>query len=281
MSWLNGFGKTAIKDFRFGEDKYMKNLKLFFLFSKFSLKTIFQARLGIVFFIMGKIFRFLFFFLLIVLILQKTRIIKGYTMDQVIIFYLTFNIVDTAAQILFREVYRFRQLVLSGNLDLILTKPFHPFLKILIGGVDFLDLVLLIPYLGLTFYFASKIATVYSLSSIVYSLLLLNSLFIATAFHIFVLAFGILTTDVDHTIMIYRDLTSLGRFPLEIYKEPMRGIFSFIIPIGVMMSFPPYALFNLLSFPLLVFAFLVSFLLFAFSIQLWNYALRKYQSYGG
>lgn len=258
-----------------------RNIKIFLLFSQFSLKTVFQARLGIIFFMMGKIFKFLFFFFLIVLILGRTRIIKGYDLNQVIVFYLTFNIVDTAAQILFREVYRFRPLVLSGNLDLILTKPFHPFLRVLVGGVDFLDLVLLVPYLGLTFYFASQIPNINYLSSIIYLLLLLNSLLIATSLHIFVLAFGILTTDVDHTIMIYRDLTSLGRFPLEIYKEPLRGIFSFIIPVGVMMSFPPYALFNLLSLPLTTFAFLVSFLLFALSMKLWNYALKRYQSWGG
>lgn len=257
------------------------NLKIFLLFSQYSLKTTLQGRLGVLFFVLGKVLRFFFFIFLIFLIFGRTKIIKGYDFNQVIIFYLTFNIIDTASQTLFREVYRFRQLVLSGNFDLVLIRPHHPFLKILIGGVDFLDVFMLIIYVILTFFFILKIPNFHLLSSIFYLLLLLNSLLIATAFHIAVLAFGILTTEVDHTIMIYRDLIALGRFPIDIYKEPVREIFTFIIPIAIMMSFPPKALFGLLSWQLAVFSFLLSLILLFLSLKFWGYALKKYQSWGG
>lgn len=197
------------------------------------------------------------------------------------IFYLSFNIVDTVSQILFREVYRFRPLVLSGDLDLILTKPYHPFLRILVGGVDFLDLFLAVPYFLLLFYFASKVGVLDLKDIFLYCLLLLNALIVACAFHIAVLALGILTTEVDHTMMIYRDLTTLGRFPMEIYREPVRSFFTFIIPIGVMMSFPAKSLFHLLQPSLIAFAFLLSCILLFLSMRLWNYAITKYQSLGG
>lgn len=255
-----------------------RSLKIFVLFSKFSLKTTFQARAGVIFFMIGKILRFLLYLSLIFIVLGKTKIIKGYGLNQAVVFYLTFNIVDTAGQILFREVYRFRQLVVSGNLDLVLTKPYHPFLKILVGGVDFLDLVLLIPYIGLAVWFA-HITNLFSLT--LYFLLILNALIITTAFHIIVLGLGILTTSVDHTMMIYRDITTLGRFPIDIYREPIKGIFTFIIPIGIMMSFPPKALFNLLSPLYIAYAFMLSFAIFWFSLWFWNYAIKKYQSAGG
>lgn len=258
-----------------------RNLKIFLLFSKFSWKIIFQMRLGILFFMLGKIFRFVFFFFLMYLVFTKAKFIAGYSLNQAIIFYLTFNIIDTASQILFREVYRFRPLVTSGNLDLVLLKPFHPFLRILVGGIDFLDILMLIPYVFFTFYLAFQIAGVTFASTGLYLLLLTNTLLIATAFHIAVLALGILTTEVDHTILIYRDLTTLGRFPLEIYREPIRGLFTFIVPIGIMMSFPPYALFHVLSWQLMTYAFLVSFILLFASLRLWNIALKKYQSWGG
>ena len=44
------------------------------------------------------------------------------------------------------------------------------------------------------------------------------------------LALGIVTTEVDHTIMIYRDITAMGRFPMEMYKEPIRGFFTLSSP---------------------------------------------------
>jgi len=258
-----------------------KNYRLFILFSRQSFKTIFQARLGIIFFLLGKIIRFLFFLLLIFLLFTKIKIIKGYTLNQAIIFYLTFNLVDTTAQILFREVYRFRPLLVSGNFDLILTKPYHPFIKILVGGVDILDLVLIFPYLLLTFLFFIRLGNLSFLNLLTYFALLINSLIIVTAFHIAVLALGILIVSVDHTIMIYRDLTTLGRFPMEIYKEPIRGFFTFVVPVGIMMSFPPKALFGILNWPFIFYSFLLSFLLLFLSIKLWSWALKSYQSWGG
>lgn len=259
----------------------IRNLKIFLLFSKFSLKSVAQVRLGIIFFIVGKILRFVMFFSFVYFLVSKTKVLKGYGVDQAVFFYLTFNIIDTTTQLLFREVYRFRPLIVSGDFDTVLIKPFHPFLRILVGGVDFLDLLMLGPYLLLTLFFALKIGSFSLINLFFYFSLLINALMLATAFHIFVLALGIMTTEVDHTIMIYRDLTSLGRFPMEIYKEPLRGIFTFIIPVGIMMSFPSRALFGLLSPSLILIAFLMSWLLLTTSSKFWDLAIKKYQSWGG
>ena len=258
-----------------------KAIKLFILYSQLSLKTIFQGKVGVILFTLGKLFRFIFLLLLIYLVFSRTKLVKGYSLNQMIIFYLTFNIIDSTAQLLFREVYRFRPQVVSGSFDLTLLKPHHPFIRILVGGVDFLDLFLLFPYIFLTIFFISKIPNLSLLLTTSYFILIINSLLIATAFHIMVLALAILTTEVDHTIMIYRDLTGLGRFPLEIYKEPIRGIFTFIIPIGIMMSFPPQSLFNLLASPFYLYAFLLSSILLFASLKLWNLALKRYQIWGG
>lgn len=263
-------------------NKLIHNLKIFLLYSKFSLKTTFQTRVGVIFFLLGKTIRFLFFFFLVIFIFQRIKIIKGYTINQAIIFYLTFNLIDTISQILFREVYRFRYQVVSGSFNLILLKPHHPFLRILIGGVDYLDVIMLVPYIFLTIYYISLSSTLHHLSSILlYLSLIINGLLIATAFHIAVLALGIMTTEIDNTIMIYRDLTNLGRFPLDIYKSPLREIFTFIIPVGIMISFPSQALFNLLTTPKIIYAFAFSVSFFLLSLKFWQYSLRKYQSWGG
>lgn len=257
------------------------NIKIFSLFARLSFKTIFQGRFGAWLFLAGKILRFGFFLVFISVLFGKTKLIKGYSLEQVIIFFLTYNLIDTIAQALFREVYRFRPLVLFGGFDLVLTKPYHPFLRVLLGGIDFLDIFLIVPYAGLIIFFASKIPALHPLSSILYLLFIFNSILIATAFHIAVLALGIMTTNVDHTILIYRDLTSLGRFPIDIYQSPLREIFTYILPVAVIMTFPVKALFGLLNPFFIAWSFLVSLLLCFLSIKLWNYALKRYQSYGG
>jgi len=249
----------------------IRNLKIFLLFSKYSIKSLLQERLGIVLFTLGKIIRFAMFFFFIYILVAKTSTLKGYTTNQVIIFYLSFNLVDTLSQLLFREVYRFRELVVTGELDGVLIKPYHPFLRVLVGGVDFLDAILLGPYIALTVYFIS-ISTGITLTSLfTYILLLMNALAITVGFHIAVLALGIVTTNVDHSIMIYRDVTSLG----------LRWIFTFLLPVGIMMSFPSQSLFGLLSIQGIISAFVVSTGFITCSLFFWRYALRKYQSWGG
>lgn len=256
------------------------NFQIFWLFAKNSMRTTTQGRLGVIIFTLGKIVRFAFMFFLLFFIFQQTRVLKGYTFQEAALFYMIFNLIDTISQILFREVYRFRSLVVEGSLDTILLKPYHPFLRILVGGVDILDVFLLIPYSLIAIFIALRGHIVF-VNFLSFFVLFLNALWIATSFHILVLALGIITTEVDHTILIYRDMTSLGRFPMAIYKEPIRSIFTFIIPIGIMTSFPPQALLGTLSITGFAVSFVLSSILFFGAMRLWNFALKKYQSWGG
>lgn len=256
------------------------NFQIFWLFAKNSMRTTTQGRLGVIIFTLGKIIRFAFMFFLLFFIFSKTRVLKGYTFQQAALFYMIFNLIDTISQVLFREVYRFRSLVVSGGLDTVLLKPYHPFLRILVGGVDILDVFLLIPYFFIAILIALQGHIIF-INFISFFILFLNAIWIATSFHILVLALGILSSEVDHTILIYRDMTGLGRFPMAIYKEPIKSIFTFIIPIGIMTSFPPQALLGTLSFAGFAVSFVISSILFLSSMKLWNFALKKYQSWGG
>ncbi len=258
-----------------------RNLKIFWLLSLFSLKTTLQHRTGIIFFILGKAIRFGMFFLFIYYLLVNTRLLAGYTLAQTLVFYLTFNIIDTLAQLLFREVYRFRSLVVAGELDSVLVKPYHPLLRVLLGGVDLMDAIMLVPYTLLLSYFIVSAGVLAGLNILFYVMLIGNALLIAAGFHIFVLVLGILTTEVDHTIMIYRDITRMAILPIDIYREPVRTLITFVIPVGVMMTFPSRALFNLLSPAAVAVSFAIGLVVFSFSLLAWRGALRKYQSYGG
>lgn len=254
---------------------------MFWIFSQFSLKTTLQARLGILLFVLGKLLRFGFIFGFLFLIFSQTKSLYGYSFQEAMIFFMTFNLIDNAAQLLFREVYRFRPLIVSGGFDLVLTKPFHPFLKVLIGGVDYMDALTLILYLIITLVIALQIKVIFWTNILLYLLLVGNGLIIATAFHIVVLALGILVTSVDHTIMIFRDLTSIGKFPLEIYREPIRFIFTFIFPIALMMNLPAQVLIGKINFNLILIALIIALGGLTLSVLLWKKAVRHYQSWGG
>lgn len=242
-----------------------------------SFQSAIVAAVGAWLFILGKALRFIFFLLMVILIVTKTNTLVGYSLDQSLVFFLTYNIIDTLTQLLFRDVYRFRPRIVSGDFDLILVKPMSPLFRVLLGGADPLDVVMLVPYIGLLLFFVGRIHFAVP-QLLVYLILLVNAFIISAAFHIFVLGLGIVTTEIDHAIMIYRDVTSMARFPVDIYREPLRGFITFIIPVGVMMTFPPKALFGLLSPALLVLATAIGVTMFYLSLRFWRYALSQYTS---
>jgi ABC-2 type transport system permease protein len=245
--------------------------------SRNSFLAVFNQKAALSIFLIGKLLRFFFFFGFIVFLLKGTKSLAGYNLNQTLLFFLTFNLIDTVSQFLFREVYRFRPLIISGGFDLVLSKPMSALFRSLMGGADVIDLITIVPLGAATFYVAHLLNPSFT-QSVFYLLLLINGLIIASAFHIFVLGLGIVTYEIDHTIMIYRDLFNLGRFPIDIYKEPLRGIITFLIPIGIMVSFPVKAIMGLMSPLGVIWSLAFGILVLILSFKFWNFALKKYTS---
>lgn len=256
-------------------------IRYFYLWKKLTMSSFlsyFTSRFAAALFLVGKSLRFIFFAVFLIVLLTNTRGLAGYTMLEAIFFYLTFNFLDTVTQLFFREVYRFRQLVVTGDFDLVLVKPFNPLFRALAGGADPMDLVMLVPYVGSLVYVAGRLGEVSLTQLAFYLLLLANGLLIAIAFHILVLALAVVTTEIDHAIMIYRDLTSMGRVPVDIYREPLRSILTFAIPIGIMVTFPAKAFLGLLSPQFILLSFALGSGFFVLSLKIWRYALSQYSS---
>lgn len=245
--------------------------------SKNSFLMWFSQRFLFVVFLLGKVFRFFFFFFFLFLITKGTQTVAGYNSGQIIFFFLTFNLIDTISQFFFREVYRFRTLIVSGDFDLVLVKPVNSLFRSLMGGADFIDLITL-PFLIWGVYHFGSFLNPTLLLTTFYVLLVLNGLLIATAFHILVLAMAIITSEIDHSIMIYRDITALARFPVDIYKEPLRGALTYLIPIGIMITLPGKALMGLVSPVGVALSLMFGILCVIISLKFWNFALKKYTS---
>ena len=99
-------------------------------------------------FLIGKIVRFLLFFVFLFAVLGSAKNLAGYNPQQVILFFLVFNLVDISIQFLFRGVYQFRPLVVSGNYDLDLLKLLPSFFGRFLGGLIplFLKILVLRPF---------------------------------------------------------------------------------------------------------------------------------------
>lgn len=245
--------------------------------SRNSFSMVIGQRLALSVFLIGKIFRFVVFFGFLYFLLLGSGNLAGYSSNQVVFFFLTFNLIDVITQFLFREVYNFRPMIINGDFDLVLAKPLNPLFRVLMGSADVIDLITIPPLVIATIYFGSLLHPSL-LGVILFLVLLLNGFLIATAFHIIVLAFAIVTLEIDHMVMIYRDLTSLGRLPIDIYKQPLQAFLTYLVPVGIMMTLPAKALMGLVGTGGILLAFLVGIIAMIVSLKFWNYALTKYSS---
>lgn len=232
-----------------------------------------------VLFLIGKIVRFLLFFVFLFAVLSSSKTLAGYSREQVIFFFLVFNLVDIMIQFLFRGVYVFRPLVVSGGYDLDLLKPLPSFFRPLFGWTDILDFITLVPLwvYFLWFVFAHQFF-ITPLALILFFLLLVNSLILAFAFHLFVCGICVLTTEIDHLVWIYRDLTNMARFPTDIYQRGIQAVLTFTIPVVILITIPAKALLGLLSWQWLILSLVISGLFLWGSLRFWKYALTQYSS---
>lgn len=260
----------------------MMNFKKYFKFWWITVvsttQTALSSRFSAGLFLLAKSMRFFLFLGLILIISNNAKVIAGYNLWQMVLFYATFNLIDTTAQFFLREVYRFRSYVVSGDFDYFLTKPISPLFRSLFAGSDVLDLPLLIGSIILIFYTVTKIGSINFFSIITYSLLILSALVIAIAFHIFVISIGVMTTEVDNTIMLYRDLTTMGRFPVDIYREPISWFITFVIPVGIMMTYPAKSLLGQLTPQLMILSPIIALTFLFLSIKFWRFSLKRYSS---
>jgi ABC-2 type transport system permease protein len=233
-------------------------------------------------FIFGKALRFIMALFFLLLLQQNLNGIGDYTTDQIVIFFLTYQFLDTVSQIIFRGVYIFGWQVRSGELDFYLSKPISPLFRILTGKPDILDAFFLIPSTALSIWIALHLNIhVTLLGLLMYFCLLINGFFILMSLHILVVCLGIVTTEVDNAIMLYRDINNLARFPVDIYREPLRTMLYFLVPVGIINTVPTQILLGIPSFLsfFAVFGFGIGF--FLISIGVWKLSVKKYSSAGG
>lgn len=266
--------------------KIFKRLKVYWVvwvtIAQYALAETFLNRWTNLLFLVGKCLRFGMLLFFLYFIKNSVQSFAGYTPEQIVVFFLTYQFLDTLGQVFYRGVYEFSWKVRSGELDFYLAKPMAPLFRILTGKPDFIDVIFFIPttllsiYIIRDFFWAASPVALFS-----YVLLLVNGFLIATAFHILILAFGVVTVEVDNLVMLYRDLNVMTRFPVTIYSQPLRTILLFAIPVGIMNSVPAQVLLNKPLSVTVWFACLFGVGFFYFSLRVWGWAVKQYTGAGG
>lgn len=240
-----------------------------------SVQGMLTHRGGVVLFLAGKWLRFGLFIWFLQLLYQRLARLDSYSFEQLLTFFLVFNLVDLVPQIFFRGIYWFRNQVVSGEFDFVLLAPMNGLFRIMTQSTDILDVPLLILVVVLL---ARQPIDWWSGAGVMGLVLLVSGLVVVTAIHIGVAALGVVTTEVDHTMMMYRDIAQMARFPVDIYTDWLRNGLTFVIPVAVAFTWPAKALLGLLSWPVAGAGVTVAVIAMGTALKLWHYALKQYAS---
>lgn len=256
-----------------------KYLKVWKQLSVCAMGTYLSSRIDMATFFVGKIIRFCFVLIFIFSLFRFTDTLAGYSRYEVVLFFLTFNLVDVFAQAFFRGIYLFKDDIKSGNFDYVISKPVNPLFYSITRLTDILDMIYLVPIISIIIYTVTKLSVEVTVASVFfYMLFIIIGLVVALSFHIISACVNIWATESENFIWLYRDTLVIGRFPPEVFSFTLQFFFTFIIPVMIMVSFPTKVLLGILSWQQGLLAGLYASGFFIISLLLWKVSLKKYSS---
>jgi len=165
----------------------------------------------------------------------------------------------------------------EGNFDFILTKPMHPLTYLTVTGFSAKSCsgarVPILIYSILFFPFAWHFGNTFLL-------VIIFSAGLVAMHGIFALISSLLfwTTEGASAFDLIWNIIEAGRLPNSIYPLALRFIFTFLIPIFLISTYPVLALKNDISWTFAIAAILIAFFIQIVAYKTWDFAIKRYSS---
>lgn len=209
--------------------------------------------------------------------------IVGWSKSEVLILFGTFLVVRALFAALFYDgPSTLPELIQTGRLDLLLTKPVSSQFAISVCETDVGDLARLFLGVFLVLRSSSDIGIAVGIGqTIVYLLLIPASLMIFYSLYFMVLTTSIWLVRLNNAGEVINTTIFLGKVPVSVFPKVASFILTFIIPVAFASTVPAQVLLNNFSWPLVVYGLCFSIVLLYLSHRFWNFALKHYTSAGG
>jgi ABC-2 type transport system permease protein len=206
--------------------------------------------------------------------------VAGWTFDRALVvvgyFTLLRGVLDGAVNpSLLAVVDHIRQ----GTLDFILLKPADA--QFLVSSARFepwkaLDVVAAVGILGWAFHLLGRAPT--AGGAALSLVLLLCAILVLYALWILVVSAAFWVVRLDNLAFLFGSVFDFARWPVGLFKGTWRLVFTFVIPLGLMTTYPAEALLGTLQPRTAVMAALGSFTFAALSRLVWTRAIARYTS---
>ena len=167
----------------------------------------------------------------------------------------------------------------KGTLDFVLLKPADA--RFLVSTENFLpwraiNLVAALIIFGYGFHLIGRAP---SLSGLAISLVLLGaSVLLLYSLWILTVCAAFYVVKVDNLTYLFSSIFDAARWPAPVFRGVLAFVFTFVIPLAVMTTFPAEAMVGRLPWTALVWALLGSLLFAFFSRRVWLHSIGRYTS---
>ena len=132
---------------------------------------------------------------------------------------------------------------------------------------------------GIVFWAAIQSGSTFSIYSLfVFIISLLIGFIILYSVWFLIAASSIWFVKTWNATEVLRALLAAGRYPISAYPGVLRFIFTLILPVPFLTTFPSEAILGYLKYNILFFGLILSSLFFIFSRHFWRFALKHYTS---
>lgn len=216
------------------------------------------------------------------IIYSKTTVIAGWSYQEVLLLIGTFQIFEGINQLTyFRGVFfELASSIHSGSLDFLLLKPANSQFLISFKAPDIFGITDFITGTGLCIWAAINLNIPFSIVNVLlYILLLMNGVLINYTIFFLLSISAFFTIKGSDLLEIFDSAIdeSITK-PVGIYAKRVRFIFTYILPVFIMISLPVKAIISKITIVDCVLGIIGSSVLLAISAVVWKISLKRYSS---
>ncbi|PKL40319.1 MAG: hypothetical protein CVV41_19855 [Candidatus Riflebacteria bacterium HGW-Riflebacteria-1] len=248
--------------------------------------TIIQAmeyRVSFVFAIIANFFDFVFGLLQYLIFFTAAKSIAGWDSDQMLVLYGVFMLVFALHFILlYPNLVAMGEMVNSGNLDLLLTKPVNTQLMVSFRRISLEELGSIgTAVLLLCWQLYRGVIVAEPGNILLFGVSMISSLLLIYSVFLLLICLAVIMERLENMAQLLWSMFALCRYPVDIYPDRIRYAFFSFLPVAFIATVPATALLGRASAMTVWLGFAVSISAVAACSWLWRRTIRVYTSAGG
>lgn len=179
-------------------------------------------------------------YFVIINLFNKFGNLKGYTVYEIMIIYGIIQFGFSINEVFNRGFDHFDKLIISGDLDRILTRPRNLYLQIFGWDIDYAKLARVLESFIILLIGIIKVNIIWTPTKILtIILMLMSSIIIFFSIYLIGAAFCFVTIEGLEVKNVFTDGgKDMASYPIDIYKKPFKIFFTIIIPFAFVNYYP-------------------------------------------